>query len=199
MKVQPLIFGTFLQTQRINLRLPIRRAMSYLVTLATCTTCAYAESPPQEEVVALNNAGAKKMHSGNLKGAVRDFNAALKIQPDYSVGYRNKLIAYYKMKNYKAMIQDFEALQQTQYFDQNSVYMSEIGDAYLHQGLERQKAGNLPGALESFDNANNYAPGTKEYLHARGVARKASGDSQGAQNDFEMEKQSESMKSRIRR
>ena len=137
------------------------------------------------------------MNSGNLKGAVKDFNEALKIQPDYEVGYRNKFIAYYKMKNYKSMVDDFEALQEMRYFDPNSVYLSQIGDAYLHQGLIRQKAGDLPGALECFDKANIYSPGTAEFLHCRGVARKAAGDIQGAQEDFEMEKQSESIKSRV--
>jgi tetratricopeptide (TPR) repeat protein len=188
-----------LQTLRINLQLNITRALSNLMAFAICTTCAHAETAPSEEVVSLNNSGVKKMNSGNLKGAVRDFNEALKIQPDYSVGYRNKFITYYKMKNYKSMIDDFEALQEMNYFEPNSVYMSQIGDAYVHQGLTRQKAGDLPGALENFDKANMYAPGTAEFLHYRGVAKKAVGDIQGANEDFEMEKQSESIKSRVRR
>jgi tetratricopeptide (TPR) repeat protein len=139
------------------------------------------------------------MLSGNLKGAVKDFSAALTIQPDYEIGYRNRLIAYYKMKDYKSTINDFETLQKMRSFDQNSVYLSEIGDAYAHQGLTRQKAGDIAGALESFDNANYYSPGTSEYLHYRGVAKKAAGDTDGANEDFELEKQSVSVKSRVRR
>jgi tetratricopeptide (TPR) repeat protein len=181
------------------LEFKIKHALSNLIALALCTSCVYAEDAPHDDVVALNNAGVKKMNSGNLKGAVRDFNEALKIQPDYSVGYRNKFIAYYKMKNYKAMVDDFEALQEMRYFDPNSVYLSQIGDAYVHQGLTRQKAGDLPGALENFDKANIYSPGTSEFLHYRGVARKAAGDLEGANEDFEMEKQSESIKSRVHR
>lgn len=175
------------------------KSLLIIANLAACLLCpvgAFAQVKPLEGVAALNNEGVKKLKARNYKGAVKDFNAALQIQPDYEIGIRNKFIAYDKMKDYEAMIKDFEDLQQMHFFNQNSVYMSQVGDAYAHQGLARQKAGDFQGALESFDKANICSPGIREYLHYRGVMRKATGDAEGAEVDFMLEKQSESLKSR---
>ncbi|MDR3617018.1 MAG: hypothetical protein P4L53_25910 [Candidatus Obscuribacterales bacterium] len=166
----------------------IKCALSNLVVLAIYTTCVHAASTSNETVIKLNNEGVKKINSGDLKGAVSDFNEALKIQPDYDLAYQNKFIVYRKLKDYTSTIADFEKLQKNSSFASYPVNLEWIGEAYADQGVRRQKSGDISGALESFEKASLYSPDSSEYLHFRGVARQTAGDIKRGREDLELEK-----------
>jgi len=159
-------------------------------------TCAHAATASNETVIKLNNEGVKKINSGDYKGAVNCFSEAVKKAPDYDLGYYNRIIANHHLKNYATIIADFETLKKIPSGNPDLVYLPFIDDAYADQTLNRQKSGDMAGALKSLEKANLYSPGMAEYLHYRAVARQATGDSKGANEDLETEKQSFSLKSR---
>lgn len=58
--------------------------------------------------VAYNNRGSAKDDSGDADGALRDFNQAVKIKPDYAEAYYNRSFAYERKGLIRLAIHDIE-------------------------------------------------------------------------------------------
>ena len=81
---------------------------------------------------------------GNHKGAIKDYDKALELNPDYANAYYNRGVAKGKLGDYKGAIEDF---------DKAIALNPNYADAYYNRGLARRDLGDHKGAEEDFAKA----------------------------------------------
>ncbi len=149
--------------------------------------------------------GQAKELAGNDIGALTDFEAALRVDPENYTAIFKKALIYHKQKNYKQAAQDFTFLinnvetfetqaivfKGASYDEKGEMIFSGIAtledmkaDVYLARALTYEQMGfNTPTRLD-FDKAielNNHEP---NYYVQRGLFRLSKEDKEGAERDF---------------
>lgn len=122
-----------------------------------------------------NSRGQAYMSAGDLQNAMRDFNMAIALKPDYKHALTDRGNIYYATKQYTSAISDFTsaiALDRTfalGYYDRANSY-AQIKKFDL--------------ALQDYSTALQLKPDYGDAFYNRGVLKLALGDSSGACNDF---------------
>jgi len=104
-----------------------------------------------------NNSGIEKFHSGDLDGALEDYNQAIKINPNYVDAYNNRGCLLVEEGDYERAIKDFahaikiNPYHATAYFNRGSAW----------RGLKEYK-----NAIEDFKRAMELDPTKKEKASA---------------------------------
>ena len=131
------------QTPRFNIKM--RESMHKLVSGIKCWLfllilfvvifqgCHYA--------VKFNNSGIEKYHSGDIDGALEDYNRAIEINPKYASAYYNRGIAYEDLGDSGNALMDYSKAIE---IDPDYV------DAYINRGCLLVEEGDFEEAIKDF-------------------------------------------------
>jgi tetratricopeptide (TPR) repeat protein len=124
---------------------------------------------------AYNNRAFNRMQSGDIKGAIEDFNQVLKINPNLALAYNNRGFVRMQSGDIKGAIADF---------NQAIKIDPDLALAYNNRGLARMQSGDIKGAIADFNQAIKINPNLALAYNNRGFVRMQSGDIKGAIADF---------------
>jgi tetratricopeptide (TPR) repeat protein len=138
----------------------------------------YLKSLSRKETLGLfyrNRGLTKKLILGNHKGAIEDFDEAIKLGPGQAGHYSNRGDDKYDLGDYKGAIED-----QTEEIkiDPNEAL------AYNNRGNAKGRLGDNKGAIEDFTAAIGIDPKFAAAYYNRGLTRQLLGDYKGAIEDF---------------
>ena len=125
--------------------------------------------------------GLEKYEKKNYKGAIDDYDQAIKLKPDYSAAYNNRGIARRDLGDNKAAITDFDQAIQTN----RNWRKGGLWTAYNNRGIARRDLGDNKAAIDDFDQAIKLKPDLAEAYNSRGDARSALGDNKAAIDDYD--------------
>ena len=115
--------------------------------------------------VSLYNRGNQKFHSGDLEGALEDYDLAIEIDPDYAPAYYNRGMAYEDLGDYDMALMDYTTAIE---IDPNYV------EAYNNRGCLLVKEGDkVPAAVEPQETVKREAPEPRDPL---AVGKEAAGE-----------------------
>jgi tetratricopeptide (TPR) repeat protein len=83
-----------------------------------------ALAAPEEKALTLNNQGVGKLQQQDYQGAITDFAAAIKLQPDLAEAYLGRGVAYSVRRDHKAAIADY---------NQALALKPDLAEAYLYR------------------------------------------------------------------
>ena len=119
--------------------------------------------------------GLSRLDLGNRKGAVEDFNQALRLNPNDSPVYYNRGNARNRLGDKQGAIADYtEAIQNNPNF----------ASAYYNRGNLRSRLGYKRAAIADYTEALRLNPYDAPAYYNRGVARYDRGDKKGAIEDY---------------
>jgi tetratricopeptide (TPR) repeat protein len=131
----------------------------------------------KKEAIIYFHRGINRHTSGDIKGAIEEYNQALKLRPDFAEVYYKRGISRYKLGDLKGAILDYN-----QAIRLNPNYAG----VYNHRGFTRHDLGDFPGAIRDFNQALKLNPNFPEAYQNRGITRNALGDKQGAISDLKV-------------
>jgi tetratricopeptide (TPR) repeat protein len=120
--------------------------------------------------------GVIQYNKGDFDGAASQFEAAMRLDPEYAPAYYYRGLARSGKGDLGRAIADY-----SEAIDLNPQY----ADAFLGRGNARGKKGDLEGALLDLDEAIRFNPGYAEAFNKRGIARWGTGDLDGAIADYD--------------
>ena len=121
-------------------------ALALVLSLSSTNQSAVAAptvNDPAKDAVSLNTLGSDKYAKGDLKGAIADYDHALKLDPKLAKAYYNRGLAKYDQGSYAEAIADYD-----QAIKLNPAYE----DAFVNRGLAKDSNDDLDGAIAD-DNA----------------------------------------------
>ncbi|MBM3163200.1 MAG: tetratricopeptide repeat protein [Chlorobi bacterium] len=93
---------------------------------------------------AFDNRGLLRYINGNYQDAIKDFTAAISLEPDFALPYKHRGYAKHDLQDYAGAIEDYSRAIS---LDRKS------GETYWDRGLAKEQAGDSEGALEDFRKA----------------------------------------------
>jgi tetratricopeptide (TPR) repeat protein len=126
-----------------------------------------------------NNRGVAKMRTGDLKGALEDFDKALSIRPEFANARANRGLVFLQQGKLKESIAEFTAVSG----DGTKVPLIE---PLVGRAIAKARMGDLAGAEQDLNAAVGIARTKDIRLNAllnRAALRDLKGDSAGAQAD----------------
>jgi tetratricopeptide (TPR) repeat protein len=127
--------------------------------IAGCTALIKAGlDNPTVAAIAYNNRGNAYTGKGEYDKAIEDYDASIKLNPNYSKPFNNRGVAYQKKEDYDRAIQDFDAAIK---IDQK------YADAFTNRAETYRKKGDYPSALKDFDEAIQLQPKLKVLWNER--------------------------------
>ncbi len=152
--------------------------------------------------------GSDRFYVGDYQGAIKDFNLAIRINPEVTIAYIMRGLAYSSLGNYRAAIDDYtqalkidpidaetylrrgvsrydlddyeEAIEDyTQAIQLNPTF----SEAYSHRGIVYEALENYESAIEDYTQAIQLNPNDSKAYNNRGETRSKTGDFQGALED----------------
>ncbi len=161
------------------------------------------------EAYSYSNRGIVKSDSGDKKGAIIDYDQAIKLNPNFSTAYSNRGIAKFELGDKVGAITDFEqaikidsgsaiaysnrGLARFQSGDKVGAIAdynkaieldSKLANAYFNRGSYKYYAGDKQGAIVDYDKALKINPAYTLVYKNRGLAKFESGDKSGAVSDY---------------
>jgi tetratricopeptide (TPR) repeat protein len=118
----------------------------------------------------------EKQNRGDNKGAIADYDQAIKLKSDYADAYYGRGLARYNLSDKHGAIADY---------DQAIKLKSDYADVYYGRGLARSDLGDKHGAIADYDQAIKLKSDYAEVYNNRGNARYNLGDKQGAIADYD--------------
>lgn len=159
-----IIFGIYTYIYSRNYRDPVT-----FYNLAT-------ETNPKSAVAYYCRGTVIMTNGNNLQGAIKDFDQALRLKPDYMHAYLNKGFCLEQLKDTTGAIDNYR-------------YASHLeplaSEPYVDIGSLKASYGNLSGAILAYDTALGLNPLFAEGYNARGLLRQEIKDFSGAQDDFD--------------
>ena len=117
-----------------------------------------------------------KYRQQDYRGAVADFNQAIRLNPQLDLAYYNRGLARYGLQDYRGAVADF---------DQAIRLNPQDADAYNNRGSVRRELQDYRGAIADFDQAIRLNPKFDLAYYNRGIARRKLQDYGGALADFD--------------
>jgi tetratricopeptide (TPR) repeat protein/S1-C subfamily serine protease len=162
-----------------------------------------------EKSWAYSNRGNSKFKLGDKKGAIDDFDRAIKINPQYANAYANRGLVKSGLGNKKGAISDYDRAiaidpRHTNAYSNRGGVKLELGDkkgamddllisitidpqnanAYVNLGSVKSDLGDKKGAISEFDRAIAIDPQVANAYFNRGHSKDELGDKKGAITDF---------------
>lgn len=119
--------------------------------------------------------GDIRISMGDTSEAIKDFNEALRLQPDNPFAYRQRGVARSSEGNYQEALQD---LNKAIALQPDNAY------AYVDRGIVNAMMGNRKAFIQDFDRALRLEPDSAAIYNKRGTARSILQDNKGAIEDY---------------
>ena len=119
--------------------------------------------------------GDIRISMGDTSEAIKDFNEALRLQPDNPFAYRQRGVARSSEGNYQEALQD---LNKAIALQPDNAY------AYVDRGIVEAMMGNRKAFIQDFDRALRLEPDSAAIYNKRGTARSILQDYKGAIEDY---------------
>ncbi|MEA5505079.1 tetratricopeptide repeat protein [Halotia wernerae UHCC 0503] len=107
------------------------------------------------------NLGVDQMRRGNYNKAIENFNQAIQLQPDFTVAYSDRCLAYLQLQDYYQAVTDC-----TQAIN----LATENVEPYLNRGLAHYRQGNYLAAIANYNQAIALKPDDFRAYYNRGLA-----------------------------
>lgn len=119
--------------------------------------------------------GETRTNMGDITEAIKDFNEALRLQPNNPFAYRRRGVARSHEENYQGALEDL-----------NKAITLEPDNAYTYvdRGIVYAMMGNRKAFIEDFDKALRLEPDSTTIYNKRGTARSILQDDKGAIEDY---------------
>ena len=167
-------FMTLVGGQNLNFAIPSR----YLTELLT-------ESKPAKPLTQGNRSisaetyftwGYTKYNLGDYKGAIADYDSAIRLKPDLAAVYYNRGIAKYKLGQHFAAIADYDTAIRLK---------PDYANTYYNRGIAKYKLGQHFAAIADYDTAIRLKPDYANTYYNRGIAKHDLGQHVAAIADFD--------------
>lgn len=119
--------------------------------------------------------GDIRISMGDTSEAIKDFNEALRLQPDNPFAYRRRGVARSSEENYQNALED---LNKAIALQPDNAY------AYVDRGIVLAMMGNRKAFIQDFDRALRLEPDSAAIYNKRGTARSILQDDKGAIEDY---------------
>jgi tetratricopeptide (TPR) repeat protein len=153
----------------ILLSLPGKQGIQSPQSLPTATT--------QDKSEEFFNQGLAKFNKKDHKGAIADYDEAIRLKPDFANAYYSRGLAKSALGDKQGAIADY-----TEAIRLNPDYAAA---AYNNRGLAKSDLGDKQGAIKDYDEAIRLKPDFANAYYSRGLAKSALGDKQGAIQDYQ--------------
>lgn len=140
--------------------------------LAVADFDAAARLQPRAEV--FYHRGQARKVTGDLSGALKDYEEALKLNPNASNALTQRGAAKRLTGDLSGALADHEA----------ALQQGDNAQAYYNRAAARAESGDIPGALSDYDQALRINPRFAEAYNRRGILRYSHGDMNGALADY---------------
>jgi tetratricopeptide (TPR) repeat protein len=132
-------------------------------------------SAPQTSAQDLFERAKDKDNKKDYKGAIEDYNQAIRLKPDYDDAYFYRGLVKYSLRDYQGAIADSN--QALKLSPKDSVY-------YYARGNAKSALEDYKGAIADYNQALKFKPNYDNAYYGRGEALSNSGDNQGAIADY---------------
>ena len=166
--ITTLILGTILYSQKVSAR-NLANISDFRIKSSLL-----AQSDLKEAIVYFHQ-GINRHTFGDIKGAIEEYNKALRLHPNFPEVYYKRGISRYKLGDLKGAIADYNKA-----ISLNSNYPG----IYNHRGFTLHDLGDIKGAIADFNKALSLNPNFPEAYQNRGISRNKLGDKQGAITDL---------------
>ena len=167
-------FMTLVGGQNLNFAIPSR----YLTELLTESTPAkpLAEGNRSISAETYFTWGNTKYGLGDYKGAITDYDSAIRLNPDYATTYYNRGNAKSKLGQHFAAIADYDT----------AIRLNpDYAEAHINRGAAKIKLGQHFAAIADYDIAIRLKPDYADAYNSRGVAKSKLGQHSAAITDFD--------------
>lgn len=121
------------------------------------------------------NRGTAYSNKGEYDKAIKDYNKAIELNPDFAGAYNNRGFAYYHQSDYDKAIENYNTAIE--------LNPDDVG-AYNNRGAAYANVGNYKKTIEDFTKAIELNPDSHEAYYNRGLAYTEKGDSDKASKDY---------------
>jgi tetratricopeptide (TPR) repeat protein len=111
----------------------------------------------------LNRSSAKQM-KGDLEGAIKDCDAAIRLRPHFSSAYLVRGIAKFEKKDYAGALKDYDLCIRLD---------PKTSQAYVNRGIVKHQLSDLKGAIRDYDMAITLDPNIATAWLNRGIAKES--------------------------
>ena len=112
---------------------------------------------------ALNNRGAAKERLGSYDVAIRDYNKALELEPDYAPAFNNRGNVKQRLGDYDGAILDYDRAIELE---------PGYARVFNNRGVAKFSLGDYAGAMQDYNTALELEPDFADALHNRRIATK---------------------------
>ena len=167
-------FMTLVGGQNLNFAIPSR----YLTELLTESTPAkpLAEGNRSISAETYFTWGNTKYYLGDYKGAIADYDSAIRLNPDHANTYYNRGTAKGDLGQHFAAIADFDIAIRLK---------PDLAEAYYNRGAAKSDLGQHFAAIADYDTAIRLKPDHAGAYNSRGVAKGNLGQHSAAITDFD--------------
>ena len=167
-------FMTLVGGQNLNFAIPSR----YLTELLTESTPAkpLAEGNRSISAETYFTWGNTKYYLGDYKGAIADYDSAIRLKPDYAGAYYNRGLAKGMLGQHFAAIADYDSAIRLKPDDAN---------AYNNRGIVKSNLGQHFAAIADFDSAIRLKPDDADVYYNRGTVKSNLGQHLAAIADYD--------------
>ena len=131
---------------------------------------------PGDDAPSFFNRGVAKGDLGDHKGAIADYDEAIRLKPDYASAFNNRGNAKGKLGDHQGAIADF---------DEAIRLKPDFAEAFNNRGNAKQDLEDYQGAVADYDEAIRLKPDYAFAFHNRGNAKRNLEDYHGAIADYD--------------
>lgn len=135
-----------------------------------------AKESKQDIAALFYNRGAKYSSRSQYDLAIRDFDEAIRLKPDYAEALGKRGLAYARREQHDRAIQDF---------DEAIRLKADDADAFSHRGLTYANKGQYERAIPDYDQAIRLRPDDANHFRGRGLTYAMSGQYERAIRDYD--------------
>ncbi len=143
--------------------------------IAGCTTVIKQDGNNEARAYAYNTRGGQFYYKGLHKRAIRDYDQAIRLKPNYAHAINNRCWARAVVGRLNDALKDCNKAVELQ---------PHVGNTFENRAMIYLRLGQLKLAIADYDHALKLDPESADDLYGRGIARLKSGDKDGGKADI---------------